>query len=561
MFSRVLTWIKWVFGIVPKSAMGSPVLFRVIHYTMVALIALLLGIFSDRIFTALEITRQHHEGFRWIDRYWFGIVFLLGYAIIRSVLYLISILGIEEEGEFTDIDRPWRRALEELAQEELYVDDLPLFLVNGLTPQQEQSVFLDASNVEWKVVCPPPNETTSPLRVFADSNAIFVSCTGIGAVSCQQGKIVDSRLAATSGAAPVGSGSQTQQAGEMASILSHAKRSTGTMPAGGALQAAPVAPTGTVTQAETAQPPPTTATGTLRSIGAAIAGATMSPGGVQRAMKSMTSVSPEAKGYGKKQVAPINDVEAELGFRRMGYFCSLLQDARNPYCPINGLLQVIPLSWATSPEHAKKLAPAIRYDIECIHETLQLQFPVVIAFSEMDSILGLKEFLVRLERLHKGIRNSRAGSRFWPGAEINIESLDLLLDRSMNWFRGWIYAAFADDINSAENQSLFHLLCQIRQKKPALASLLKGALSQVTEPEMRLSGCYFIATGAGATEQGFIRGVLDRLVEMEEEIAWSPDLEITVSKRRVLTQMLIAGTALFVAANAWILYKLLNRST
>ncbi len=519
-----------------------------------------------------------HPGFEWIDRFWCGFVFLLGYAIVRVVLYLLAILGIEEEGEFPDIDRPWEKAMAALNDDGLSIDDLPLFLVNGLTPQQEQSVFQEAAGIDWLVVSPPANETNAPLRVFANTDAIFISCTGIGSVSCQQGKVVDGNM--TGGGrmnAPIGVGNQTQVAGGPGGIMAAARAGTGTIVGGAAPPPKPpkvggtVAPGGAPPMAASAppsaaSPPPTSApaappkaTGTLVSIRSALAQATMSPGGVQRAMKSFASADAQDKGYGKKQVAPISEEEGEFGSRRMDYLCTKIREARSPYCPINGFMQAIPVTWAASEEYAKKLAPAIRYDVETVHESLQLQFPVVVVFSELDSLPGLKEFLVRLERIQRGIRNSRAGSRFWPGATIDAKSVELVLDRAMNWFRGWIYAAFADDISSAENQSLFHLLCSIRQKKSALEVLLRGSLYQVTDPEMRLSGCYFSATGAGATEQGFIRGVLDRLVEMEEEVAWSPELSRSLSKQTMLSRLLIGGAAAIAAANAFIIYNLIQR--
>lgn len=571
MFAKILTWLKWIFGVVPKSAIGSAVVYRVIHYTLVFIVFVILGIFSNSIMRSLGLPQMDHPGFEWIDRFWCGFVFLLGYAIVRVVLYLLTILGIEEEGEFLDIDRPWDKALAALEEDGLGIDDLPLFLVNGLTPQQEQSVFQEAAGIDWLVVSPPANETNSPLRVFANSDAIFISCTGIGSVSCQQGKVVEGSITSSGRtSAPIGIGNQTQVAGTPGSIMAAARTGTGTIVGG--IPAPPPTPPkagGTVPAGGFAAPPPTAppaapvapprATGTLRSIGAAFAQATMSPGGVQRAMKSFAGADAQEKGYGKKQVAPINEIEAEIGNRRIDYLCSKIREARSPYCPINGFMQAIPVTWATSDEYAKKLAPAIRNDVETVHEALQLQFPVVVVFSELDSLPGLKEFLVRLERIQRGIRNSRAGSRFWPGATIDAKSIELVLDRAMNWFRGWIYAAFADDISSHENQSLFHLLCSIRQKKSALEILLRGSLYQATDPEMRLSGCYFSATGAGATEQGFIRGVLDRLVEMEEEVAWSPELSRTLSKQTMISRLLIGGAAALAAANAFIIYNLIQK--
>ncbi len=63
------------------------------------------------------------------------------YGIIRTVLFLLAVLGIEEESDFPDIEADWKEIMTALERERLYIDELPLFLVNGLTPQQEVSAF------------------------------------------------------------------------------------------------------------------------------------------------------------------------------------------------------------------------------------------------------------------------------------------------------------------------------------------------------------------------------------------------------------------------------------
>lgn len=546
MLSRIWSWTRWIFGVVPKSAVGSAMTFRVIHYTLVLLVALVLGFFTPQIQKIVSLPLMGHGSLEWVNRYWCGIVFLLAYAIIRVVLYLLEVLGIEEESEFPDIERPWRKALRTLAEDGLPIDELPLFVVNGLTPQQEQSVFLEASGIDWQVISPPQNETGAPFRIYASSDGIFLSCTGIGAVSCQQGKVIE----VTDGGTPVSRapgnvGNQTIVASDISSVIANAKASTGTVQANN--------PGATVIP----QAPPK-AGGTLRSIGAALAKATMSPGSIKHGMKSFSGGISEKKGYGKKQVAPIDAVEMEVGQRRMGFLCSLIREARYPFCPINGLLQAIPISWATTADQAKKLAPAIRGDLETLHESLQVQFPVVVVYSELDSIPGLKEFMIRLERVQPGIRQSRAGSRFATGHKIDESSVDWLLDRSMNWFRGWTYTAFATDINCKDNLKMFHLLCVTRERRRAMGVLLRDSFYQLTDPETRLAGCYFFATGEGSTEQGFIRGVLDRMIETEGDVAWSPDLVQSVSRNRFYSTLFIAGSVVLGVVNVFLAYRLLG---
>ena len=45
----VMEWIKWMFGVVPRSAVGSPRLYLIVHYSFMALLAILFSVFSEQI--------------------------------------------------------------------------------------------------------------------------------------------------------------------------------------------------------------------------------------------------------------------------------------------------------------------------------------------------------------------------------------------------------------------------------------------------------------------------------------------------------------------------------
>lgn len=285
---------------------------------------------------------------------------------------------------------------------------------------------------------------------------------------------------------------------------------------------------------------------------------TMSPGSLRKAMQTFSGLNSTAKGYGKKKLRPISAIDTMLGVRRMQHLCRLISESRRPYCPINGLLQAVPISWASDQEYARKLAPAIRDDLVTIHEAFQLQFPVVALITELDALTGMKEFLLRAERMQPGLRKSRAGSRFAAGAEVNDTNAGWVIDRAMQWFRGWVYTAFSHDVDNKDNPKLFHMLCEISQRKHALTTLLRESLYRIVKPGVRLHGCYFAATGKASTEQGFVRGVLDRLNESEADVAWTPQLERSQSRARLLSGLLFAGAAVLMVANAWIFFAKLQ---
>ena len=188
---KMMEWVRWMFGVVPRSAVGSPRLYLIVHYSFMAFLAIMFAVFSDGIRSLVGFPADMAHLRPSIDHILCGILFVLGYAIIRVVLFLLSLLGIEEDSDFPDIESDWNEILTAFPRERIYIDELPLFLVNGFTPQQEQSAFEAASNIEWRVIAPPLAQTSAVIRAFAREDAIFICCTGIGTTNCQQGKVTD----------------------------------------------------------------------------------------------------------------------------------------------------------------------------------------------------------------------------------------------------------------------------------------------------------------------------------------------------------------------------------
>ncbi len=152
------------------------------------------------------------------------------------------------------------------------------------------------------------------------------------------------------------------------------------------------------------------------------------------------------------------------------------------------MLQAVPLSWATDPDNARKLAPAIRDDVVAVHTALNLQFPVVAMVTELDDVSGVREFLLRSERLHPGLRMSRAGSSFAPGADVSEKNAEWVVDAGLRWFRGWVYNAFSYDIDNRDNSRLFQMICELGQRRDSLIILLRESLYRIVKPNVRLHG-------------------------------------------------------------------------
>lgn len=534
---QMMEWIKWMFGVVPRSAVGSPRLYLMVHYLFIAFLAIMFAVFSDQIRPLIYFPDEMAHLPKFLDRVLCGILFVLFYAIVRVVLFLMQLLGIEEESDFPDIEADWQTIVSALARERINLDDFPLFLVNGFTPQQEQSAFESASNIEWQLIAPPLSQTSAVVRIFVRDDALFLSCVGIGATNYQQGKVMDvtDQTGSDSGILRAGSSgvTGTLKAGNLQAVVEQARSATGT-------NVSVMSPTTAPSMPQTAPP--------AKGPGAFFG--TMAPGGLKRAMETFTAINRGSqKGYGKKRVTPLSEMELVVGVRRMRFLCDLLTKSRSPFCQVNGMLQAIPFSWTSEVEYARKLAPAIKNDLVAVHDAFQLQFPIVAVVTEMDSVTGMKDFLLRAERMQPGLRLSRSGSSYSPGAEVNDKNAEWIVDRGMSWFRGWVYTAFSADIDNRDNQKLFQMLCEIGQRRQALVTLLRDSLYRIVQPVPRLHGLYFSATGRASTEQGFIRGVLDKLPDAQGMVAWTPQLVRSRQRVRMLSICFFIGAALMFAAS------------
>lgn len=98
------------------------------------------------------------------------------YALVRLILYVIYLLGLEDTPEFPDIDHAWSEALTQLGRQGLSLQSFPLFMVIGLPEEQERG-FLMGAKFPAAATGPSP-DTTQPLRIFANAKAAFLFVPG-----------------------------------------------------------------------------------------------------------------------------------------------------------------------------------------------------------------------------------------------------------------------------------------------------------------------------------------------------------------------------------------------
>ena len=495
----VLRWLGLLFGLIPKKGRFSPTVYRCIHYAFVIGITLVLAWYSPRLIPEARVPISNW----FVQRFYVAIQFVLFYLFVRLLIAGIELYLARDLSDFEDIDRAWEAGLEALAREGFDLQWLPVFLVNGATPEQQKSLF-ESARLQWKVNGSGDDPRMSALSFQACDEALFICLNDVGAMSRQLKKPAFARsgAAATAVSQAGAVGQATLRPGQVHAAVEQTRRPDQLQSAIG----------------KTLSP---------GAAAAAVAGATMSaphgrfgetirPGDVAGAVAAQPASRPVS-------LEKLSQDELRLNHRRLEYLCQRLVTERGSYCPLNGLLQVVPLRWTQSTAY-EPLFAAAGHDLQTLHDGLHMQFPVVCLHAGLEDVTGLPQFIERGKELDARFRDSRAGSRFPAGLPIDEKSSAWVVERGLQWFRDWVYAEFAKNLASPQNRQLYQFLCALSVRRDRLARELRTIAGELKlRLPVRITGCYFTATGAEPTRQAFVHGVMQRMLSEQNDVAWMPE--------------------------------------
>lgn len=522
-----LRWVGLLFGVMPKKARLSPYFFKLVHYAFIIGVTAVLAWYSPRLIPESRVPISNW----FVQRFYVAIQFVLFYLFVRLLMAAIQLIMARDVSEFEDIDRAWEAGLDSLAHEGFDLHWLPVFLVAGATPQQRKSLF-DSTRLLWKVTAgDDPN--TSALSFYACDEAVFICLNDVGAMSRQMDKPAISRSVQTGTQSDYGP-TATLRPGQIQAAASQTRRPEQMRSVGdktlapGALQAAVAGAT---------MPPPR-----------ARFGETIRPGEIAGAV-APTAARPVP-------LEKLSQEELRLTRRRVEHFCRRLTAERGAYCPINGLLQVLPVRWTQSPTHEPLFAAAAQ-DVQTLHAALHLQFPVVCLHAGLEDLTGLPQFLERGRELDSRFRDSRAGSRFPAGLPIDEKSSEWVVERGILWFRDWVYAEFAKNLASPNNRQLYQFLCSMSERRGRLVRELRTVMGELRlSHPVRLSGYYFAATGDDSSRQSFVHGVMQRLMSEQNDVAWSPEWKARNRRFAALTFIVLLLTLTVLAGDAYLGWRI-----
>jgi hypothetical protein len=512
--------------------------------------------------------------------------------ITPLVLYASLRLWLRgEKSHFPDIDYAWKSGVEALRANGISMSSTPIFLILGSTQESQEEALLKASGIRLRVEGVPEGPAAlhwyaNPEAIFVFCTEVSV----LGSFNASREKSQrDSRVAAAADAVPppapvsipqapaaaspagVGDGDMpaVSPEGSVATASGGNSSKTAVAPFTTPPDAAPTASGGQTgdTSAPGSMPIGPTASsqqhrGTLvldsfvedrpdaadtpaprRGAGPAKAGGggdsstggrtVLSPGGGAPATAPSAAAppaSPEVSGPATDLGVRAN-VSAQQSLQqtqRLQYVCRLLSLARQPLCPVNGMLTLLPFEAVqAAPTDVQKLQRAVKSDLTTIQRELQLRSPVSALVIGLEDERGFRELVRRVGRDRAAAQ--RFGRRFEVRALATPDELRALSAHVCGAFEDWIYTLFREhgSLSRPGNTRLYSLLCKVRcTLKPRLSGVLGegfgyDARFMSDDDRIPFSGCYFAATGATPDRQAFVRGVIDKLIDEQEQVEWT----------------------------------------
>jgi hypothetical protein len=508
-FSWIWNGIKSVGGLIlPVFAKARDVrglgrkLRWVIHLTLVALILVLLGFLNY----AFDLEKLLTPPLPFLRKIWLPLLFFLIYLLTWLGWWLWVLLAAEEESsDYPDIDDAWGKAVLALEKAGIDVAEAPLFLLLGKPDGGERALF-EGAEIEF-ALGGVPSEREAPIRVFGNKDGIFVTCAGASLLGAQ------------------------------AAYYSAMVTDTAAAPTRGFDRSGRSLPQIDVSQSVPAPAPkhvdPNESVSSLPDIGPSVPNVPASVAVEEQ--PSVRSLPPAALAPRAANRTPLLKDTAEVARQtmRLRHLCWLILKERRPYCPINGILLMVPYAATATDSDSNQTGLICQRDLESVREVLQINCPVLALVTDMEKAHGFRDFI---DRFPKGHRQRRLGQQFPYVAGLGSVERAKLIEDGVDWicadlFPSLIYRLMRLDraktterslAGARGNVRLFNLLGQIRERRLRLSRLLAVALDLQDKEPVFFGGCYFAGTGHNSTrEQAFIAAVFHRLLEGQNYVSWT----------------------------------------
>jgi hypothetical protein len=459
---------------------------------------------------------------RWpaLHAVWLPLLFLLVYALGWLGWWLWRLLGPDRgSGDFPDIDADWAEAVAALDQAGAGLTEVPVFLLLGGPPDLTQALFAGAG-LSLRVRHVPPRPDAS-LHVYGGPDGIFVTSPGASRLGQYAARLAEQAAVSPPLAGPLAP-FENQPAAPAAEAAGPAESE---MPAPSAGPASPSAPgPGGATAAATAEMDP------------------LAP----------FLLPPEAV-PGRRPAAPTDPVDTERQTARLKYLCRLLGRDRRPFCPVNGILLLLPLAACENARDAAEAGEACAHDLAAAREALRLDCPRFALVYGLEVVSGFAELVQQLvgEPSANDLRGQwLLGQHFPLVPDVAPAEVPAMIRDGVRWLGETLLPALVYKLLRVEGPGmqpdrptawrgdvhLYWFLQEVRGRLQHLGRLLARTVAPEAGPPL-FGGCYLAGTGADAQGQAFLAGVFRRLIDNQNAVSWTADALVEEANYRRWTRM------------------------
>jgi hypothetical protein len=474
--------------------------------------------------------------------YWKEIAIVAALVVlIPLVLYKVLQLWLEGEvHEFDDIERAWNAGLAEMQRRGLDLRETPLFLVLGSAGTAQEKLLFDASKLDFSFRDFPQGQAA--LHWYASPDAVFVALSGVGSLS---------RLTQLAGEAEMIEKAQPLPAPLPAAVPG--------FPRGGFAGRTPDA----TIQFDQATPMPVPESLNLSPEPASLTPRLAGEGTWNINEQMRDALIAASSRQGQRKAVVMDESQAATEQRRVEFLCRLIRRARQPLCPINGVLTLLSV-WLIqrSETEAKSIQWALKRDLNALVDHLRVRCPVTALVVGLEEESGFRELVRRVGR--EVALGNRIGKGFelWnrPGAD----ALRAVARHACGFIEDCIYSLFRehDSLNKPGNAKLYMLLCKLRRNVlPRLELILAEGYgferaTGTRHESLFFGGCYFAGLGESDERQAFAKRVLDKLPEQQGYLAWTPTAQAEDDRYRLFSQLvLVVDTLVLLGIAAIVAYR------
>lgn len=460
---------------------------------------------------------------------WLPLVFVQLYAISWTGWWLCRLLTIRKSvGDHPDLDRAWRQVESSLRGANIDVTATPLYMFLG-KPQEGMTSFFNAGQVV-RTVSQVPSEEGAPIQVFANEDAIYLCCED----TCLLGRQSDLfRLAEKRRASEEWSSNVSTRVKQPLPELPVLPDEMPVGPAGQLHFDSPdESPTGGVLLKSPAKLQPNLTHAAESSLALIDSNIAL----LEKEEDLLTPVKTRSTVYqpSPKINLPLlqNEAEIEATVSRLDYLCRIIESARAPFCPINGIVVLLPYSASESDDVANHTGMLVEQDLEVITSGTNVEAPRIAVICDIQNVTGCVELL---DRFPENQRHRRLGIKIPKTPSCERDKVSKMIYEGLTWlcqkmvpplvnrlFHTERTVGNAEESVNEANRRLYRFMSSIRDRQKTFERLMRRAFLGNNRKDELLRGCYLSASGRDSlSEQGFTAGIFNQILEMQNDVAWT----------------------------------------